>query len=124
MTTHAKPNLSFDIACRHLFRHLYDPAELRRNPIVRDAFATNLKGSARVRSDAAAASSIRDAVRRLADSRYAAERLENPERAEIRRAIIRADIQRSSRSRIAAELNLSQRQYSRLQRGIRAYWRV
>lgn len=120
MTTRANPDRSFEVACRHLFRHLRDPAELRRNPIVRDAFASGLKGSARVRSDAAVASSIRDAVRRLAASCFAADGLEDPDRDEVLRAIVDADIQRSSRSRVAAELGLSQRQYSRLQHGIRA----
>jgi tetratricopeptide (TPR) repeat protein len=34
----ADPEKSFDVAVRHLFRHLDDASELRRNPLVRSAF--------------------------------------------------------------------------------------
>ena len=41
---YADPNASFDSAVRHLFRHIKNPAQLRRNPLVRHLF-TNVEGT-------------------------------------------------------------------------------
>ena len=119
MTTRALPNRSFDTACRHFFRHLREPAELRRNPLVSAYFSQDLKAAARVRADAALAGAIRVAVYRHAEFCFQSDRLEDEERAKQRYEIVRADVDGIPRSLLAAKLGLSARQYTRLQHGIR-----
>jgi hypothetical protein len=119
LTTRALPNRSFDAACRHLFRHLREPAELRRNPLVSAYFSHELKGVARIRADAALAGAIRDAVCRHAELCLQSDRLEDEERAWQRYEVIHADVDGIPRGLLAAKLGLSARQYTRLQHGIR-----
>ena len=119
LTTRALPNRSFDAACRHFFRHLREPAELRRNPLVSAYFSQDLKAAARVRADAALAGAIRVAVYRHAELCFQSDRLEDEERAKQRYEIVRADVDGIPRSLLAAKLGLSARQYTRLQHGIR-----
>lgn len=119
MSTRANPERSFDAACRHLFRHLYEATQLRRNPLVGECFARDLRGLARGRSDNAITSAIRAAVRRHAEACFEIDKIKNPERAELQRAVIEADLDGSSRIAVAARLGLSARQYTRLQHDIR-----
>jgi hypothetical protein len=60
----ANPVESIEVAARHLFRHLNDPAELRRNPIVAHHFASRPERTADAERDAIAA--IRRAIREAA----------------------------------------------------------
>lgn len=115
MTRRATPSRSFAAACRHLFRHLDEPAELRRNPLVARYFARELKGVNRIRSDAAAASTLRDAIRRHAEAFLKTDELEDDERAGLRFAIVLADLEGTPRSVLTKKLGLSPRQYTRLQ---------
>lgn len=58
----ANPEKSFDVAVRHLFRHLGDTAALRRNPLVRDRFGK--AGDAK--TDAVCVAEIRNRILREA----------------------------------------------------------
>lgn len=120
MGKRATPDRSFDAACRHLFRHLREPSELRRNPLVSDYFTAVLTGTGRVRSDRAVAEGIRAAVRRCAERCLQADRLQGEEAALVRYAIaVRGDVEGTDRTRLCTELGISARHYSRLQREIR-----
>jgi hypothetical protein len=120
MTTRASPERSFDAACRHLFRHLREPEELRRNPLVSAHFSREIRGAARIRSDAAVASAIRETVRRCAAYCLESERLEDEEIAMYRHAIVvQSDLEGIRRDHLAARLGISARHYTRLQRDIR-----
>ncbi|HEY2555389.1 MAG TPA: hypothetical protein VGI15_09060, partial [Candidatus Cybelea sp.] len=114
------PNLAFGAACRHLFRHLREPSELRRNPLAAAFFTHDLKGAARVRSDAVVAGAIRDAIRRCADRCLQSDRLEDEEHAvRQHRIIVEGDLDGTPRTVLADTLGLSTRHYTRLQHGIR-----
>ena len=120
MTTRATLGRSFDGDCRHLFRHLREPSELLRNPLVSACFSQEAKGAARLRAHAAAATTIREAVRRLADYCLQSDRLEDEEVALHRHSIvIDGDIGGMRRKRLAAKLGISARQYTRLQHDMR-----
>jgi tetratricopeptide (TPR) repeat protein len=120
LTTRAVPSRSFDAACRHLFRHLREPTELRRNPLVSAHFSEELNGAARVRSDAAIAGAIRETIRRCAEHCFQADRLEDEENALRRHAIVvESDLEGVPREALAAKLGISARHYTRLQHDIR-----
>lgn len=120
MGKRANPDRSFDAACRHLFRHLRDPSELRRNPLLKGYFTEILTGPGKVRSDRAAAESVRAAVRRCAERCLQTDRLQGEEAAYVRYAIVvRGDVEGTDRTHLCTELGLSVRHYSRLQRDIR-----
>ncbi len=57
----ANPGSSFDVAVRHLFRHLHEPTELRRNPLVSRYFATDSRHGNHLH-DAAAAAQVRELI--------------------------------------------------------------
>lgn len=61
------PDSSFEVAVKHLFRHLHEPAFLRRNPLVRHFFATTPAGRPARARDLAALKAIHTLVREGAD---------------------------------------------------------
>jgi hypothetical protein len=106
---HADPHKSFDAAVRHLFRHLTDAPELRRNPLVRDFTKTH-----KTTNDNELVAAINDSILRLAKpccAEYAAAGLQLQARR--RHAIILAVCAGESSSITAARLNISPRQYYR-----------
>jgi hypothetical protein len=120
VSTRATPSRSFETACRHFFRHLREPCELRRNPLALPYFSDNMRGASRIRSDAIVAQAIQAAVRNCADYCLQVDRLEDEETGALKHAIIvRGDLEGTGRVSLAAELGISARQYSRLQRDIR-----
>ncbi len=120
LTTRALPNRSFAAACRHLFRHLRHPWELRRNPLVGAYFARELTGAARARSDEVVAGAIRAAIGRCADACLHKDRLDGDENALRRYAIaVEGDLAGTPRNALAAALGVSERHYTRLQHAVR-----
>jgi tetratricopeptide (TPR) repeat protein len=61
------PNVSFDVAARHLFRHLADPQQLRRNPLVRRFFEDAASALLACENERAALAKIRELVVRGAE---------------------------------------------------------
>lgn len=62
---------SFELAVKHLFRHLHDPRILRKNPLVAHFFKeVPLDGLTRAREDRTALAEIHDRVRRAAKHCY------------------------------------------------------
>jgi hypothetical protein len=106
----AKPSESVEIAARHLFRHLDDPAELRRNPIVAHYFE---QGSA---LDALVA--VRRAVRQAAEQCERDDRNAGLHRQAHRNARLLEQLCTHGESYRAAAsaLGLSVQQYYRLRR--------
>ncbi|MBV8725780.1 MAG: hypothetical protein JO078_01600 [Candidatus Eremiobacteraeota bacterium] len=117
MTTRAQPAKSWDAAWRHLFRHIDEPKELRRNPIARDF----LRGAAHADDcDERAVRIIRNfIVETLGDEELSLLSLGNAERARRRRAIVEQHIlaHRPART-IAGELHISRMQLYRERRAI------
>jgi hypothetical protein len=119
LTRQGDPARTFAAACRHLFRHLHEPKELRKNPLVSSRFSDDLHGAAAIRSDAAIAAGIREAVRRCADS-CLRRRLEGDQTAaRCYTIIVDGDIGKISRTVLAKKLGLSERHYTRLQHDTR-----
>jgi hypothetical protein len=58
------PNASFDVAARHLFRHLTDPKQLGRNPLVRRFFEGGATTPSTRADERAALALIRELVMR------------------------------------------------------------
>lgn len=117
MTTRANPSLSFDSACRHLFRHLHEPRELRRNPLVNWYFAPQPSD----RDDEASAKAIRETVRACADTWLNSSTGGNKSDI-VRRQyaiIIQGDLERVSSDTLCARLGISHRQFCRDQSVIR-----
>jgi len=61
------PNVSFEVSARHLFRHLSDPKQLRRNPLVRRFFEHAVWGRFTRDDERRAVSLIRELVVRGAE---------------------------------------------------------
>jgi tetratricopeptide (TPR) repeat protein len=116
LTGRANPDRSFDAACRHLFRHVWNPEELRRNPIV----AYRFDGGDRSPTEGRIAEEIRAAVRRHADECLRDDVAKDPEIARRRHSIIvDGDLGGTPRTVLAERLGISTRQYSRDQRQVR-----
>jgi tetratricopeptide (TPR) repeat protein len=117
----ARPERSFEAATRHLFRHVWNPGELRRNPIVGGWFEDEpCADTASSRTDALIAEEIRSAVRRHADECFREDAAMEPQIALRRNAIIvDGDLGRMPSTRLAKRLGVSTRQYRRDQREIR-----
>lgn len=117
MTTRAQPAKSWDAAWRHLFRHIDEPKELRRNPIA----CGFLRGAAYAgECDERAARIIRAFIlESLGDEELSQLSLGNAERARRCRAIVEEHIlgHRPARA-IAAELHISRMQLYRERRAI------
>ncbi|MBV8581021.1 MAG: hypothetical protein JOZ86_10360 [Candidatus Eremiobacteraeota bacterium] len=102
----ADPTRSTYCASRHLLRNLDRPAELRRNPLVRDYFAA---ADALERIGAA----VQCALARAHEGGGGRGR---PDPARMRAALLRCEIDRQPLATVAAELGLSERQLRRERR--------
>src|ERR1700684_2792800 len=110
----ADPTRSAYCASRHLLRNLDDPAELRRNPLVRACFAPPA-GSCDAPADAL------DRVRGLVQASLARCRPRSGARthatlARMHAALLRCDIDKQPLAVVADELGLSGRQVRRERR--------
>ena len=115
----AKPGTSSAAADRHLFRHLWQPAELRRNPIVAALFISDRVGPERIRNDERVAEGVRASVRRLADA-LSRGRADETDIARRRYAIVvEGDLDRAPRKTLEKRLGVSSRQFTRDQRHLR-----
>lgn len=112
---HADPEKAFDVAARHLFRHLRDPRALRRNPLVR-AYFSRASGS---KDDDACADRIRARILQEA-ARCRCEDVGAGFAGQAKRhAAIVIDICAGKPTiRTAARLRLSRRQYYRDRKSI------
>jgi hypothetical protein len=102
-----------ETSIRHLFRHLYDPRELRRNPIVSSFFIKRQNGWEPARDEDAESYRIRELVRRVSE-RYctSSAAIVHPERAARQFTIvIESCLERKPVRQIAARLRISLRQY-------------
>ncbi len=117
MTTRAQPAKSWDVAWRHLFRHIDEPKELRRNPIAREFLGNGARAG---ECDDASVRLIRAFILEMLDRDELCNlSLGKAERARRRRAIVEANIlgHRPARA-IAAELHISRMQLYRERRAI------
>jgi hypothetical protein len=115
----ANPSESIKVAARHLFRHLDDPAELRRNPIVAHYFDCNADGSDGIAALEAIVA-VRRAVRLAADCCELDDRNAGLHRRAKRNAILLEQLCTGSDSyRVAAKtLGLSVPQYYRTKQAL------
>src|SRR5579863_3194066 len=106
----AKPSESIEVAARHLFRHLDEPVELRRNPIVAHYFEQS--------SDLDALVAVRRAVRQAAEQCERDDRKAGlHRRAERDARLLEVTCTRGASYRSAAKaLGLSVQQYYRAKR--------
>ncbi|MBV9408101.1 MAG: hypothetical protein JO164_04720, partial [Candidatus Eremiobacteraeota bacterium] len=115
----ADPTRSTYCASRHLLRNLDRPAELRRNPLVRDYFKTPVPS--RAHADRDALERIGAAVQcALARAHEAGGGRGRPDPARMRAALLRCEIDRQPLATVAAELGLSERQLRRERRAAHA----
>lgn len=117
MTTRANPASSFSSACRHLFRHLYEPEQLRQNPLVSWYFSP--QGSEY--DDENSAQAIRRTVRSYAEIWLKSASGGSREDIAKRQydVFTRSDLERVGRNALCAEFGLSYRQFCRDQAVIR-----
>ena len=113
MTTHARPEGSWESACRHFFRHVDEPRELRRNPIAAPFFLPNV-------TDRSVVDSVRQAILAALEQyeldAFTRGRYEDARR---RRAVISSHIlERLPATFVAAKLSVSRRQFYRERRAI------
>jgi hypothetical protein len=109
------PTASFDVAVRHLFRHLSEPRELRRNPLVSQLFDTADSPSA-LRSDASVVAGIRRSIGEGAEVCCGPESLpaRNREQRIRQFAIVsRCVLEGDSPEDVAMQLGISERQLRR-----------
>ncbi|GAC1573080.1 MAG: hypothetical protein NVS3B7_04100 [Candidatus Elarobacter sp.] len=110
----ANPNASFDVAARHLFRHLDEPGRLRRNPLVRRFFEDSGGRMTRARAKAALALIVRIIEQGAEHVRALDAAAGEDERAYRQHTILRRTyIERAPILTIASDLGLSIRQYYR-----------
>jgi len=115
----ANPTASFDVAVRHLFRHLDDAAELRRNPLVRRYF--NNQSGISTFHQKHVLSLIRSAIDAAAD-RYRDAAGPDASPSTYRQLhILRGSMQRVAVRDIANQLGISQRQCYRERSAIYRY---
>src|SRR5215469_8006111 len=95
-------------ATRHLLRHLRHERELRRNPLAGDAFVRVAPAAALDAIEARAYTALR-----AMDVQPSARREQHGRQAAI---LLRVDVQRHDPARVAADLNLSTRQFYRERR--------
>jgi hypothetical protein len=113
----ADPTRSSYCASRHLLRNLDDPAELRRNPMVRGCFAPPPP-----RSEGGESAGALDRVRRLVHASLTRCRERPPAGrfrtgvARMHAALLRCEIDKQPLSVVAAEMGLSDRQVRRERR--------
>ncbi|MBV8530172.1 MAG: hypothetical protein JO104_02560, partial [Candidatus Eremiobacteraeota bacterium] len=116
MSTRAQPTRSWEIACRHLFRHIDEPRELRRNPIA----AAFLERNNVVGNDTAAVQAIRSALLEALDGFELLLRTRGQAgHAHRRRAIVECNVLgHRPAAELAAELHISRMQLYRERRAI------
>lgn len=116
MTTRAQPTRSWESAWRHLFRHIDEPAELRRNPLAAPFFSAADCGKA----DDEALQAIRSALLAALDEHELELRAAGEsQKARRRRHIVEAQILGRQRAgEIAAGLHLSRMQLYRERREV------
>jgi hypothetical protein len=116
MTTRAQPTKSWETAWRHLFRHISEPKELRRNPIAAN-FLARIGASV---SDADAPRAIRSALLDALDECEVQLRSSgHSERARRRRAIVESHVLgHRSATELASDLHISRMQLYRERRVI------
>jgi tetratricopeptide (TPR) repeat protein len=107
------PNVSFDVAARHLFRHLTDARQLSRNPLVRRFFGGDEPERFTQAKERAAVTLVRELVVRAAE-RYWGSTPESPapkEAAYRRHAIVMSHcLEGRPLGEVAAQLGISLRQ--------------
>jgi tetratricopeptide (TPR) repeat protein len=107
------PNASFDVAARHLFRHLTDSKQLRRNPLVRRFFEGGAAGRFTHANERATLALIRDLVVRGGEQYGSSEVAGSVQReAAYRRHTIVTEhcLEGRPLESVAAELGISMRQ--------------
>jgi hypothetical protein len=110
----ANPSASFDVAVRHLFRHLGEPDRLRRNPLVRRFFEDGSGRVTRTREKTALATIARVVQEGAERARSHDMDANQGERAYRQYTIVRRTyFERAPAERIASDLGLSTRQYYR-----------
>jgi hypothetical protein len=110
----ANPSASFDVAVRHLFRHLDEPDRLRRNPLVRRFFEDGSGRVTHAREKAALAAIVRVVGEGAERARRQDMEANQGERAYRQHTILRRTyFERVPIERVAADLGLSTRQYYR-----------
>ncbi len=116
MTTRAQPAKSWEAAWRHLFRHLNEPCELRRNPIAASFFTRN----GATASDDEAVRAIRSVLLEALDECELQLRSSGrSERARRQRAIVESNVlEHCSAAELASELHISRMQLYRERRAI------
>jgi hypothetical protein len=115
----ANPTASFDVAVRHLFRHLDDVAELRRNPLVKRYFKS--QPSINTFHQKHVLSLIRSAIDAAADRYRDAAGSDASPTTYRQLHILRRSIQRVAVKDIANQLGISQRQCYRERSAIYHY---
>jgi tetratricopeptide (TPR) repeat protein len=110
----ADPEKSFEVAVRHLFRHLADAEALRKNPLVSFAFRVPHD-----KNDRAALSLIRSRLLDAGRLCYAEDlKAGLKTQAEMQSAIVTALLTQRSTTEIASELSISARQFYRYRRDV------
>ena len=110
----ANPDASFEVAARHLFRHLGEPVRLRRNPLVRRFFGDGSGRMTRARDKAALATIMRIIEDGAESMRRIDVEANEGERAYRQHTIVRRTyFERAPIVEVAADLGLSIRQYYR-----------
>jgi tetratricopeptide (TPR) repeat protein len=107
------PSASFDVAARHLFRHLGDAAQLSRNPLVRRFFQSDEFEQFAPAKERAALSLIRELVVRAAERHWGSAREQSGGReAAYRRytIVIEHTLVGRPLAEVAAQLGVSMRQ--------------
>lgn len=117
----ANPNQSFEVAAKHLFRHLRNPRVLRVNPLAANFFLPGVRGRRRATLDDVLASrtiwvAVAKAIEHCRVSDVATKNIELARR---RYVIALRDLLAGAPAReVATELNISLRQYYRERRSI------
>lgn len=115
----ANPNSSRASAVRHLFRHINDPAELKRNPLVRHLFCKD--GVNKIGTDNSALHSIRSLVDDAVRHYCAAEDFHDRSVAERHACIFYRSLKDTSMKQLSGQLGLSPRQCYRERAAIHQY---
>jgi hypothetical protein len=112
---HANPNESFNVAARHMFRHLNDAPALRRNPLVSWAF----RGVSVRDSSAAVLSAILSQIVNIGRACYAEDiKANRATRAHRQQAVLKSVCAHGSPEQTARELGISVKQFYRDRRAI------
>jgi len=109
----AKPGTSFDVAVRHLFRHLHEPGELRRNPLVSRFFGTGVRRGNR-EQDAVIAAQVRECIAKSVECLKSSELSPAATRLRLQEdTIIARRLEGATPKQIASELRVSKSEFYR-----------